>query len=132
MQNGQQVRQAGQTGQNGEGVESTAVDATSLVQPLADGGIALDSLLDTTPGGDDARQDGMATRIARINALLDGAAAVPGRELTPLEDGPDADPQLAEAEEDDEVTLEASAVDIAAIAESDLSGVSLDDPVRMY
>ena len=129
IQNGQQ---AGQAGQNGEDVESAAADATSLAQPLADGGIALDSLLDTTPGGDDARQDGMATRIARINALLDGASAVPGQELTPLEDVPDVDPQLAEADEDDEVTLEASAVDIAAIAESDLSGVSLDDPVRMY
>ena len=132
IQNGQQTGQVAPVGQNGEEAESVGSDATSLAQPLADGGIALDSLLDTTPGGDDARQDGMSTRLARINALLDGATAVPGRELTHLEGEPDSDASLADVEEDDEVNLEANAVDIAAIAESDLSGVSLDDPVRMY
>jgi len=132
IQNGQQTGQVAPVGQNGEEAESVGSDATSLAQPLADGGIALDSLLDTTPGGDDARQDGMSTRLARINALLDGATAVPGRELTQLEGEPDSDASLADVEEDDEVNLEANAVDIAAIAESDLSGVSLDDPVRMY
>ncbi len=132
VQNGHQDQPGQPALPNGAEGEFAGVDATPLAQPSADGGIALDSVLDTTPGGDDAHQDGLATRLARLNALFDSAPAVPGRELPELEEEPDAATDLAEIEEDEEVALGPSAVDIAAIAESDLSGVSLDDPVRMY
>ncbi len=117
---------------NAEEIETNGKEPALEAGASPDGGIALDSLREAMPGGDDAAQGAITARLARLNALLDDSPAVPGRELPQVDAVDEHNEPMDLSDDDDEVAIEDGAIDLAVIAESDLSSVSLDDPVRMY
>ena len=88
---------------------------------------ALDALIVDT---DEATEEtALDRRLANLNELLAGAGV--DEDAAELPDIP-LDVELEEDEPDIEIEDFRNAVTAEAIAESDLAGVSLDDPVRMY
>jgi len=86
------------------------------------GEISLDALIPTSTEEDDSS---LSARLARLSELIPIATDDSTIEI-------DIAAELDEEEENDLAETGNNTVSAAAIAESDLSGISLDDPVRMY
>ena len=93
-----------------------------------DSGIAIETLIENLPevsDGDDTSQASLALRLAQLSTLVTDRTATGDIEIEISDD------IEFETEEDNDPANDSS-ITTAAIAESDLSGISLDDPVRMY
>ncbi len=100
--------------------------------PSADGALALDALLEALPSGRDIDEgSALSARLERLSALLPGGTTTAG--AVEIEIAPDEEPPRELEEEEEPADLEITTGGDAALNEStDLAGVSLDDPVRMY
>jgi len=94
-------------------------------------GWALEALLDAVPadGGSGDQDASLTDRLATLSKVIPDAEialenGIDSADFQELELGPEDDANSADSMDNDVSTL--------AIAESDLAGVSLDDPVRMY
>jgi RNA polymerase primary sigma factor len=92
---------------------------------------ALEALLDGVPGGEGStdQESSLTDRLATLSKLMPDAEIQPENgietpDLQELDLSLEDDVDSADSMDNDVTTL--------AIAESDLAGVSLDDPVRMY
>jgi RNA polymerase primary sigma factor len=93
-----------------------------------DSGIALETLIDAMPqvsDSDDTAEASLAQRLAQLSTLVTDRTQTGDIEIDIAED-------IEIEEEEDNDPANDSSITTAAIAESDLSGISLDDPVRMY
>jgi RNA polymerase primary sigma factor len=93
----------------------------------SDDGDVLDALI--VDVDDVVADESLDQRLATLSDLFGGTVA--DEEAVDLQDIP-LDAELDDEEATAEIDDFRNAVSAAAIAESDLSGVSLDDPVRMY
>jgi RNA polymerase primary sigma factor len=93
-----------------------------------DSGIAIESLIENLPevaDDDDSSQASLSVRLAQLSTLVSDRTSTGDIEI----EIPD---ELEFDEVEDNDPANDSSITTAAIAESDLSGISLDDPVRMY
>jgi RNA polymerase primary sigma factor len=94
-----------------------------------DGGIAIETLIDALPqtsDSDDSAQTTLTQRLAQLSTLVTDRSQSGDLVIEIPED-------LTEVEDEDEVEVaDDDRVTAAAIAESDLAGAAIDDPVRMY
>jgi RNA polymerase primary sigma factor len=92
-----------------------------------DSGIAIETLIDAIPAesdSDDTAQVSLTRRLAQLSTLVTDRTQTGDIEIEIAED--------VELDEEDDDPANDSSITTAAIAESDLAGISLDDPVRMY
>ncbi|MGB3307526.1 MAG: RNA polymerase sigma factor RpoD [Thermomicrobiales bacterium] len=92
----------------------------------------METIIESLPGNstDVSDSDDLEGRLAELSSLITGSSrrAAPA---TDSEEEPDSE-LLLEEEDPDVADDMMNDVTSAAIAESDLAGISLDDPVRMY
>jgi len=95
-----------------------------------DSGLAIETLIDAMPtaqDSDDSAQTSLSKRLAQLSTLVSDRSQT-GDLVVELPDDIDVD----EDEADDDVAVDDDRAAAAALAESDLAGAALDDPVRMY
>jgi RNA polymerase primary sigma factor len=93
-----------------------------------DSGLAIETLIDAIPAAqdsDDSSQSSLSQRLAQLSTLVSDRSQS-GDLVVEIPD------DLVIDDDDEEIAVDDDRTAAAAIAESDLAGAALDDPVRMY